>query len=70
MKKCKVGIIGHFGFGSDLANGQTIKTKIVAEEINEITREASAMWILMGVLRRYSQLSGGVLDYFTAAIIS
>lgn len=38
MKKCKVGIIGHFGFGSDLANGQTIKTKIVAEEINEITR--------------------------------
>ena len=38
MKKFKVGIIGHFGFGYNLANGQTIKTKIVAEEIKEITR--------------------------------
>lgn len=32
----KVGIIGHFGFGLDLANGQTIKTKIVVEEISKI----------------------------------
>lgn len=29
----KVGIIGHYGFGLDLANGQTIKTKIITEEI-------------------------------------
>ena len=33
--KYKVGIIGHFGFGLDLANGQTIKTKIVADVIKE-----------------------------------
>ena len=33
--KYKVGIIGHFGFGLDLANGQTIKTKIVSEVIKK-----------------------------------
>lgn len=33
--KYKVGIIGHFGFGLDLANGQTIKTKIVSDVINK-----------------------------------
>lgn len=31
----KVGIIGHFGFGLDLANGQTIKTKIVSDVISK-----------------------------------
>ena len=31
----KVGIIGHFGFGHDLLNGQTIKTKIVSNEIEK-----------------------------------
>ena len=29
----KVGIFGHFGFGETLLNGQTIKTKIVTEEL-------------------------------------
>ena len=29
----KVSIIGHFGFGKNLLNGQTIKTKIVANEL-------------------------------------
>ena len=29
----KAGIIGHFGFGHNLLNGQTIKTKIITEEI-------------------------------------
>lgn len=33
--KYKVGIIGHFGFGLNLANGQTIKTKIVSDVINK-----------------------------------
>ena len=33
--KYKVGIIGHFGFGLDLANGQTIKTKIVSDVIKK-----------------------------------
>lgn len=31
----KVGVIGHFGFGLDLANGQTIKTKIVTDELKK-----------------------------------
>lgn len=31
----KVGIIGHFGFGHDLLNGQTIKTKIISNEIEK-----------------------------------
>jgi glycosyltransferase involved in cell wall biosynthesis len=30
----RVAIIGHFGFGLDLANGQTIKTKIVTEAVS------------------------------------
>ena len=35
----KVGIIGHYGFGHDLANGQTIKTKIITEEIEKHLNE-------------------------------
>ena len=31
----KVGIIGHFGFGHDLLNGQTIKTKIISSELKK-----------------------------------
>lgn len=33
--KYKIGIIGHFGFGKELVNGQTIKTKIVSNVIAE-----------------------------------
>lgn len=29
----KIGIIGHYGFGYDLVNGQTIKTKIITKEL-------------------------------------
>ena len=29
----KVCVIGHFGFGHDLLNGQTVKTKILTEEL-------------------------------------
>lgn len=31
----RVAVIGHFGVGLDLANGQTIKTKIVTEAIEK-----------------------------------
>lgn len=31
----KVAIIGHYGFGMNLANGQTIKTKIITEQIEK-----------------------------------
>lgn len=32
----KLSIIGHFGFGKTLLNGQTIKTKIISEELERI----------------------------------
>lgn len=31
--RAKVGVLGHFGEGADLLNGQTIKTKIITEEL-------------------------------------
>lgn len=31
----KIGVIGHFGLGLDLANGQTIKTKVITERLEE-----------------------------------
>lgn len=31
----KVCVIGHFGFGENLLNGQTIKTKIVTKELDK-----------------------------------
>ena len=34
-----VSILGHFGFGENLLNGQTIKTKIVAEELIRVLGE-------------------------------
>lgn len=35
----RVAVIGHFGIGLDLANGQTIKTKIVTEEVEKFCNE-------------------------------
>ncbi len=35
MVKNKLFIIGHFGFGKELLNGQTVKTKILAKELND-----------------------------------
>lgn len=31
----KIGVIGHFGIGLNLANGQTIKTKIITEQLQQ-----------------------------------
>lgn len=31
----KVCIIGHFAFGKELLNGQTVKTKIIANELEK-----------------------------------
>lgn len=39
----RVGVIGHFGIGLDLANGQTIKTKIVTEAIEKNTKESAIL---------------------------
>lgn len=35
MEKCKVSVIGRFGFGKNLLNGQTIKTKILLSALEE-----------------------------------
>lgn len=34
-KQKRVGVIGHFGFGKNLLNGQTIKTKIITNELEK-----------------------------------
>lgn len=39
----KVAVIGHFGIGMDLANGQTIKTKIVTEEVEKYCNEKAVL---------------------------
>lgn len=36
---CRVAVIGHFGIGLNLANGQTIKTKIVTEAVEKNIEE-------------------------------
>ena len=36
MKTRRVGILGHFSFGKDLLNGQTIKTKVIADELDRV----------------------------------
>lgn len=44
MKKL-VGIIGHFGYGKNLVNGQTIKTKIIADELSRFYGNGSVITI-------------------------
>lgn len=39
MDKKIVGVIGHFGYGKNLVNGQTIKTKIITDELKKILGE-------------------------------
>lgn len=36
----RVAVLGHFAFGKDKANGQTVKTKIVASELQKVVGEA------------------------------
>lgn len=39
----RVAVIGHFGIGLNLANGQTIKTKIVTEEVEKYCNEKAVL---------------------------
>lgn len=39
----RVAVIGHFGIGLNLANGQTIKTKIVTEEVERYCNEKAVL---------------------------
>lgn len=38
-----VAVIGHFGFGKNLLNGQTVKTKIIAEELEKVLGEEQVL---------------------------
>ena len=54
MKKACV--IGHFGFGKNLLNGQTVKTKIVASEVESVFGKENVLKIdthggIMALLR-------------------
>lgn len=40
MSVTKVSVIGHFGFGCDCMNGQTIKTKMVTQELRDTLGES------------------------------
>ena len=48
----KVAVIGHFAFGKDLLNGQTVKTKILADELEKQFGE--------GEITRYDTHGGAV----------
>ena len=39
MDNKRVGVIGHFGYGKNLVNGQTIKAKIITDELKKILGE-------------------------------
>jgi len=43
--KSKVCVVGHFGTGQNLLNGQTVKTKIVAQELERRFGEAQVLKI-------------------------
>ncbi len=53
----KICIIGHFGFGKVLLNGQTIKTKIITEELkNQFGKESLVLLDLAGGIKRIPYL--------------
>ena len=41
----KIGIIGHFGKGHHLHNGQTVKTQVVYDTLTQIFNEKEIMTI-------------------------
>ena len=64
----KVCVIGHFGFGENLLNGQTIKTKIVTEELEKQIGSENVYRIdthggFKSYLRLLSQIRVAVKDY-------
>lgn len=52
-----VGIIGHFGIGLDLYNGQTVKTKMLTEELeNTLGKDSVIIVDTHGGIRKYFKL--------------
>lgn len=61
----KVGIVGHFGFGYNLLNGQTIKVKILSEEFQEELGSENVMTVdTHGGIRRIPVMIGNTIAVF------
>lgn len=45
MKKCKIGVIGHFGYGKNVADGQSVKTRIVYDALKDKYGEDNIFFI-------------------------
>ena len=61
----KVGIVGHFGFGHKLLNGQTIKVKILSEEFqNELGSENVMTVDTHGGAKRVPDMIGNTITMF------
>lgn len=61
----KVGIVGHFGFGHKLLNGQTIKVKILSEEFqNELGSENVMTVDTHGGAKRVPAMIGNTITMF------
>lgn len=61
----KVGIVGHFGFGYNLLNGQTIKVKILSEEFQEELGSENVMTVdTHGGIRRIPAMIGNTIAVF------
>lgn len=57
----RVAVIGHFGVGLNLANGQTIKTKIVTEEVEKYCEEKAMIIDTHGGLKAVLPVAFGCL---------
>ena len=56
-KQKRVGVVGHFGFGKNLLNGQTIKTKIITDELEKELGETEVVKIdTHGGIKAYLKL--------------
>ena len=64
MQGYRVSVCGHFGFGEELLNGQTIKTKIVTEELKNL----SAVKTAMGNLEKATKEQNAKIDALTKSI--
>ena len=61
----KIGIVGHFGFGHKLLNGQTIKVKILSEEFqNELGSENVMTVDTHGGAKRVLAMIGNTITMF------
>lgn len=55
----KIAVIGHFGFGKKLLNGQTVKTKVITDELERVFGENEIVKI---------DTCGGIINLFKSPI--